>query len=131
MKLISYFYPLTIRHADGTEYEQRLQDEIDLDEKIERKQTELRKIEEKLEKEKRELDLTREKTQDCHGKLLRTRAQMRKMAEGVEKLTGKRVKRELDGECDEDKLQRQIETKKRVGCDDMLMSFPGQEARSS
>ena len=103
----------SFRHADGTEYEQKLQDEIDLDEKISKKQMELKKIEQSLEKEKRDLEWTREKRKESDGKLEKTRAQMRKMAAGVERLTGKRVKREEEAE-DEEGIKKQIEIKRKV-----------------
>ena len=102
------------RHADGTEYEQKLQDEIDLDEKINRKQLELQKIEQSLEKEKKDLDRTREKTKESEAKLQKTRTQMRKMAAGVEKITGKRMRREEVAE-DAEEMERQIAAKRKVG----------------
>ena len=101
-------------HADGTEYEQKLQDEIDLDEKIGKKQTELKKIEQSLEKERRDLEWTREKRKESDGRLEKTRAQMRKMAAGVERLTGKRVRREEEEAEDAEGMQRQIEMKRKV-----------------
>ena len=85
-----------------------------MDERIGAKRKELKKIHQNVEKEKRELEETRKAAGESQGRLRTLRVRMTSMADGVEKLTGKRLitKREFPDDGD---LEKQIETKRKVG----------------
>ena len=83
-----------------------------MDERIGAKRKELKKIHQNVEKEKRELEETRKAAGESQGRLRTLGQRMTSMADGVEKLTGKRViKREFPDDGD---LEKQIETKRKV-----------------